>query len=107
MNCITMRKLPFLLVSALCFLVGCQSDTAYLTSSENGVVLSVSLAPTRVSLGNKAGDTYSAYWNEGDRLVANAMQSEVAIIDANDSSRATFKFSAEESLSYPLNITYP
>ena len=102
-----MRKLPFLLVSALCFLVGCQSDTAYLTSSENGVVLSVSLAPTRVSLGNKAGDTYSAYWNEGDRLVANAMQSEVAVIDANDSSRATFKFSAEESLSYPLNITYP
>ena len=101
-----MKKLLILL--ALFFAIGCQTDVATnIALSQGEVVLSVALAPTRVSLGNKVGSTYSAYWNEGDRLVANAIQSEVAIIYANDSSRATFKFSEDESLSYPLNITYP
>ena len=101
-----MKKLLILL--ALFFAIGCQTDaTTDIAPSRGEIVLNVALAPTRVSLGNKASSTYSAYWNEGDRLAANAIESEEAAINANNRSKATFKFSAEASLSYPLNITYP
>lgn len=103
-----MKRLLTLLV--LFFTIGCQTDTTTDVASieECGeFTLSVALAPTRVSLGNKVGNTYSAYWNEGDRLVANAIESEEAAINTDDRSKATFKFSDGVSLSYPLNITYP
>ena len=101
-----MKKLLILL--ALFFAIGCQTDaTTDIAPSRGEIVLNVALAPTRVSLGNKVGSTYSAYWNEGDRLVANAIESEEAAINANNRSKATFKFSAEAPLSYTLNITYP
>lgn len=103
-----MKRLLTLLV--LFFTIGCQTDTTTDVASieECGeFTLSVALAPTRISLGNKVGNTYSAYWNEGDRLVANAIESEEAAINTDDRSKATFKFSDGVSLSYPLNITYP
>ena len=91
-----------------CFAIGCQSDiTTDVASSENGVVLSVSLENTRVALGAKTGGVYPAYWNEGDRLVVNGTQSEVAEIDAMNRSKAIFRFSEGATLSYPFNITYP
>lgn len=101
-----MKKLLILL--ALFFAIGCQTDVATnIAPSQGEVVLSVALAPTRVSLGNKVGSTYSAYWNEGDKLAANAIESEEAAINTDDRSKATFKFSDGAALSYPLNITYP
>lgn len=103
-----MKKLQALLLLALSFVAGCQTNkVADVIATDSGVVLSVSLAPTRVSLGNKVGDTYSVCWNEGDRLVANAEQSEAASIDPTDRSMATFKFSEATTLIYPLHITYP
>ena len=70
-------------------------------------MLSVSLAPTRVSLGGKEGDKYPAYWDEGDRLVVNGVQSDEAVIDADNRAKARFGFAEGTQLSYPLNITYP
>ena len=103
-----MKKLLILLGLTLSLAVGCQRDSSTdIAPSEGGVILNVSLAPTRVSLGSKVGNTYPVYWNEGDRLVVNAVQSEEAVIDANDKSKATFYFSEEASLSHPFNITYP
>lgn len=103
-----MKKLLFLLVLTASFAMGCQTDnTTDIGTSEGGVALNVSLAPTRITLGNKVGNTYPAYWSEGDRLVANAAQSEEAVIDATDKSKATFKFSEATTPAYPLLITYP
>lgn len=103
-----MKKLIALSTLLLLFAAGCQTDiSADLTTSERGAVLNVSLAPTRVSLGGKVGATYSAYWNEGDRLAVNGKESGEAIIDAEDRSKATFEFSEQTTLSYPFNITYP
>lgn len=103
-----MKKLLFLLVLTASFAMGCQTDnTTDIGTSEGGVTLNVSLAPTRITLGNKVGNTYPAYWSEGDRLVANAAQSEEAVINATDKSKATFKFSEATTPAYPLLITYP
>ena len=105
---IFMKKLLLLLVLTASFAMGCQTDnTTDIGTSEGGVTLNVSLAPTRITLGNKVGNTYPAYWSEGDRLVANAAQSEEAVIDATDKSKATFKFSEATTPAYPLLITYP
>ena len=104
----TMRIYIILLAFISCFAIGCQSDiTTDVASSESGVVLSVSLENTRVALGDKTGTTYPAYWSEGDRLVVNGTQSEVAEIDAMNRSKAIFRFSEGATLSYPFNITYP
>ena len=103
-----MKKYLLLLSLVALFAAGCQNDTTTdVASGEDGVVLTVSLEPSRVSLGGKVGDTYLAYWNEGDRLVANGKLSEEVIINAENRSKATFKFSNGVLLSYPFNITYP
>ena len=105
-----MKKLLFLLALVFSFAIGCQTDisTDIAPSKEDGeIALSVSLASTRVYLGDKVGNSYPAYWSEGDRLTVNAQQSDEAIIDNDNRSKATFKFSEAATLSYPLNITYP
>ena len=103
-----MKKLIPLLVLVLLFVVGCEADiSTEVISNGTGVTLKVSLADTRVALGDKAGDVYPAYWSEGDKLVVNGELSEEAIINAGDRAKAAFKFSQESSLSYPFNVTYP
>ena len=108
---LTMKKIISLLVLVLLFAVGCKADVStdapIDTVSGDGVALNVLLEQTRVALGGKSGDGYSVYWNEGDKLVVNGEQSEVAIIDAENRSKATFNFSGGVSLAYPFNITYP
>ena len=102
-----MKKVVLLLALVLVFVVGCQTDNSVDVASDgNGEVLNVSLAQTRVSMGEKSGDIYPVYWNAGDKLVANGVQSGEAVIDAVDCSNATFEFS-NAVLAYPLNITYP
>ena len=86
-----MKKIIALSALLFSFAIGCQRDvSADLTSVEDGVVLSVSLAPTRVSLGSKEGDKYPAYWDEGDRLAVNGVQSDEAVIDADNRAKARF-----------------
>ena len=101
-----MRRAIFLFVVIALFATSCKIDTPVDTSfGDDGVVLSVSLAKTRVEMGGKVGDTYPIFWSSGDKLVANGELSDEAVIDAGDKSKATFKFSSV--LDYPLNITYP
>ena len=100
----------YLLLQALVFsvAVGCKTDTTVdVALDDKGLVLNVSLADTRVVLGDKVGDIYPAYWSEGDKLVVNGKLSEEAIINVGDRAKAAFKFSEEPSLSYPFNVTYP
>ena len=88
-----MKKLIALSALLLSFAVGCQQDISVDSSSgERDVVLNVSLASTRVSLGVKEGDVYPAFWDEGDRLVVNGVQSNEAVIDAENRAKATFSF---------------
>ena len=103
-----MKKLIALSALLLSFAVGCQQDISVDSSSgERDVVLNVSLASTRVSLGVKEGDVYPAFWDEGDRLAVNGVESNEAVIDAENRAKATFSFAEGTTLSYPFNITYP
>ena len=86
-------------------LVGCQLDNISNAGAEGNSSLTLSITPTRTSLGEKVGSSYPVIWSEGDCIVANGECSFEAEIDAEDSSRATFEFG--NNLSYPCAITYP
>ena len=87
-------------------LLGCQADpTTTPIAGENETILSISLEPSRTSLGAKEGDTYPVFWSEGDRIVMNGVASKAAAIDAANKSVATF--SIPEVLDAPYSITYP
>ncbi len=87
------------------FLIGCQKDSTYDLQKANTTTLSVSLAPTRTSLGEKSGTTYPVYWSEGDCIAVNGKKSDAVTINAEDRRCATFTIN--EVLDYPYNITYP
>ena len=101
----TIRSLCTLL--AVLLLCGCQqeptTDNPLLGDSTSS--LTISLASTRTSLGNKVGNTYPVMWSEGDRIGVNGSVSAEAKIDASDVSRASFELDAVTN--YPLHITYP
>ena len=86
-------------------LVGCQLDNISNAGAEGNSSLTLSITPTRTSLGEKVGSSYPVIWSEGDCIVANGECSFEAEIDAEDSSRATFEFG--NNLSYHCTITYP
>ena len=87
-------------------LLGCQADpTTTPIAGENETTLSISLEPSRTSLGAKEGDTYPVFWSEGDRIVMNGVASKAAAIDATNKSVATFSIPAV--LDAPYSITYP
>ena len=87
-------------------LVGCQTDPIdSAIGSDGSTILTVSTAVTRTSLGEKAGDVYPVYWSEGDKILVNGVQSEEAVIKAEDASTA--QFTIDSSVKYPYNITYP
>jgi phage baseplate assembly protein gpV len=102
-----MKRLLILITLSMALAAGCQTDSDAKLHPQGEFVLSVALSPTRVSLGDKSGDGYSVYWNDGDRLVVNGIESNEAMIDADDRSKAQFEFSDGTSLTYPFNITYP
>ena len=83
-------------------LFGCQTDPTTTVVNGEEVTLSISLEPTRTSLGEKNGDTYPVFWSESDCIAVNGVSSE-ATIDASNKSVATFTVTA----SAPYNITYP
>ena len=86
-------------------LVGCQYNNITGIGAESSTSLTLSIAPTRTSLGEKAGNTYPVSWSEGDCIVVNGAQSHEAQIDPKNKSRATFQFAS--NFSYPCAITYP
>ncbi|MBR6655696.1 MAG: calcineurin-like phosphoesterase family protein [Alistipes sp.] len=101
-----MKNIASILALLAALLVGCQTDKVLDNTVEKAeTVLSISLAQTRTSLGEKQGDTYPAYWSAGDRIVVNGVESEEAVIDAADASNARFVLG--KSLDYPYYITYP
>lgn len=102
-----MKRLLILITLSMALAIGCQTGSDAKLHPQGELVLSVALSPTRVSLGDKSGDGYSVYWNDGDRLVVNGIESNEAMIDADDRSKAQFEFSDGTSLTYPFNITYP
>lgn len=99
-----MRKTIWYLASVLVSImfVGCQTDT---TEIEDGNALTISICNSRTSLGEKNGNSYPAYWSEGDQLVVNGTLSSVAQICEEEPSKATFFL--DNSVEYPYYITYP
>lgn len=102
-----MKKILLLLTLVGFLTVGCQTDTPTdVTLDQEGVALSVSLAQSRVTLGEKAGEKYPVYWSEGDKLVVNGVISNEAVIDTEDRAKAVFTFS-NGVISHPYRVTYP
>ena len=84
---------------------GCQGDPITEVTLGTEDTLTVTIASTRTSLGDKTNNQYPVYWSEGDAIVANGVCSEAAQIDNENKGCAKFKFNT--TLSYPLSITYP
>ena len=98
--------LRFLAVVSALLLVACHVDnTSEGVYGDGSNSLEVSLHSTRTSLGEKSGDTYPVYWSEGDKIAVNGVESDAAVVDVENGSRAIFSFNT--TLSYPYNITYP
>ena len=98
-------KKNLLLISALLSMlfVGCQTDMIDSTIDGDGsITLTVSTAVTRTSLGEKTGDVYPVYWSEGDKISVNGVQSEEAVINVADASKA--QFTINSSVNYPQHI---
>ena len=103
-----MKKLTIsAMVVAALFCVGCQTDTTQDLPEAEGTVLSVSLpeGEARTSLGNKNGTSYPIYWSNGDKIVANGVESNPVVVEENKANSASFYFATQ--LESPLYVTYP
>ena len=102
-----MKKSLFLIIAVLSMVaIGCQTEPIDNTVDNGGhTTLTVSTTATRTSLGEKDGDVYPIYWNAGDKILVNGVQSEEAVINATDASTA--QFTVNSSVKHPYNITYP
>lgn len=99
-----MKRYILLLATIALAVVGCKTDDE--PTLPKDVELSVSLAQTRTSLGDKgANSIYPLYWCEGDKIVVNGLLSEEVVVSEGDSSLA--KFVVKDTPSYPFHITYP
>ena len=99
-------KLFVAVVAPLLAFMGCQNDMTTETIHQAGkTTLSISLAQSRTSLGEKVGDNYPTYWSEGDCISVNGVESKEVIINPDDASRATFTI--DKVMEYPYSITYP
>jgi hypothetical protein len=67
--------------------------------------ITIGLTQTKTSLGTLENGVRKIFWSNGDCIAANGSTSSEAILDAENSSVATFDFESE--LTYPLNILYP
>ena len=96
----------FLALASALYLLACQTDNTIDGTYEVGdSTLVVSLDNTRTLLGDKSGNTYPVYWSEGDKIAVNGVESDAAVVDAENASKASFNFNT--TLSYPYSITYP
>ena len=67
--------------------------------------ITLSLEGSRTQLGEKVGEGYPLYWSEGDKISANGIASDEAIINKDNPCRATFNFGS--TLAERLHIAYP
>ena len=107
---ITMKKFLLLLSAIGIIATACQTDTTTdnfigVGNGEEGTTLTVSLAETRTSLGEKVGTSYPVYWSEEDKIVVNGVPSEEIQINEEDRAHAIFSFN--QKLDYPYAVTYP
>ena len=102
-----MTRLFFVFASFALLMSGCVADNTAEPSVglEPSTTLTLSIAPSRTTIGNKVEDTYPAYWSEGDCIAINGACSQEAVIDLEDKSRAQFTF--EPGVSHPYVVTYP
>ena len=104
-----MKRFYRVTLSVICAiaLLGCQTDpTTTPIGDGNETTISISLEPTRTSLGDKGNDgIYPLYWSVGDRIVVNGVASSEAAIDASNKSVATFNIAS--TIGEPYHITYP
>ena len=102
-----MKNFTLWLIALVLLLAGCSTDPTTDNIIENDEVstLTLSIQPTRTSLGDKSGESYPIYWCEGDKIVVNGIVSEEAEIDSTDPASATFTINSK--LSYPFAVTYP
>lgn len=108
-----MKKLTFLLVSALAVCISCIKEEAGHGVSEEGITVSFrASAPSdveSVGLGTKTSMSviaggYSVLWNAGDAISVNGKKSSSITIDPSDQKTATF---VVEGINYPCNAVYP
>lgn len=104
-----MKKLLILFAAIGIFAVGCQTDstTDNIAGVGNGEcsIITISLADTRISLGEKVGENYPVFWDENDKIVVNGKLSKEVKIDSDNKSKATFL--VDGVLKFPYAITYP
>ena len=99
-----------LIVFAAFITLSCTNDTTESVGSATqsfmaGTSITLSLENSRTQLGNKAGENYPLYWSEGDKISANGIESDKAVIKGDNPALATFNFDYELTGSY--NIAYP
>ena len=102
-----MRKFTLfgVLVASLA-LSSCNADIpTNVVGDETVTKIEVALPETRIALGEKVNGVYSAYWNEGDKIVINGVLSKEVKISPENRSNATFEVAGV--LDYPFNVTYP
>ncbi len=95
----------FAFVAAL-FAFSCTTDATDDLGVQLGgdqTVIPLSLEETRTQLGEKAGETYPLYWDGGDKISVNGVESGEAVISPDDPTKASFAISAIT----PYNIAYP
>ena len=104
-----MKKIIIALTAAV-FALSCVTDTtenvrldehSFMTESS----ITLSLEGSRTQLGEKVGEGYPLYWSEGDKISANGIASDEAIINKDNPCRATFNFGS--TLAERLHIAYP
>ena len=102
-----MTRLFFVFASFALLMSGCVADNTAEPSVglEPSTTLTLSIAPSRTTIGDKANGIYPAYWSEGDCIAVNGACSQEAVIDLEDKSRAQFTF--EPGVSHPYVVTYP
>ena len=108
-----MKKLTFLLMSALALCISCVEEEAGHGVTEEGITISFQAsAPSdveSVGLGTKTSmsviaDGYSVLWNPGDAISVNGRTSSSITIDPSDPKSATF---VVNGINYPCNAVYP
>lgn len=105
-----MKKLYALIVSSLALgFVGCAVDgvdNVVAPIGDNALEVNIAEPHTKVSLNDKVDGSYSAYWNEGDRISVNGNISDEAIISGSNPTSARFEFT-NAILDYPYSVLYP
>ena len=90
------------------FAFACTTDTTDDVSINLNVdktIVDISLEESRTHIGDKDGDEYPLYWNEGDKIAVNGIASEA--LGAAAHGKKSAQFTINSALEHPLDIVYP